>query len=193
VAHNGRGNLRAKALEETALLGLNGWMTSLRLTLLICVAVVGITTTSVRAQTAGQGDDRPPLTVPQDCTWDSARALTVEEIANDYLAFYGQCVRTRGVSNGNSIDHDAAAFNGGGWTALGVFFQHERLPDGVLSDAEFLGVVGACEYVTGPPQTIQNPDGTTVIRIRMGSGVCHWFNEYPYLLVHEFRSPDVEH
>lgn len=167
-------------------------MTSLRLTLLICVAFEGITTTSVRAQTPVQGDDRPPLAVPQDCTWDSARALSIEEIANGYLAFYGQCVRTRGVSDGSSIDNDAAAFAAGGWTALGVFFQNERLPGGVLSDAEFLGVVGACEYVTGSPQTIQNPDGTTVIRIRMGSGVCHWFNEYPYLLVREFRSPDIE-
>jgi len=171
-------------------------MKLVRAFILLCFAVVGGLTLSARADQAPAETGRGALlAIPEDCTWESARALSVEQIARDYLALYGQCVRTRGISDGNSIGPDEAAFRQVDWSHLGVMFQNERLPRGTFTDAEFLGVVGACEYVCPPieQQVVRNPNGSATINLCMGSGVCHWFEEYPYLLASEVRAVDPEY
>jgi hypothetical protein len=179
-------------LEDRRISRLTASMKLVRSLILLCGAVIGGLTLSAHADQTATESRPAALTMPEDCTWESARALSVEQISGDYLALYGQCVRTRGVSDGNSIGPDEATFRRVDWAHLGVMFQNERLPAGTFTDAEFLGVVGACEYVCPPAeeQIVRNPDGSTIINLCMGAGVCHWFGEYPYLLASDFRAAD---
>lgn len=187
----GRDPVTATGLEDQRALRLFASMKLIRSLILMCLAAIGGLTLSAYAdQAPTEGARRVALAVPADCTWESARALPVETISRDYLALYGQCVRTRGISDGNSIGPDEIAFHRADWAQLGVIFQNERLPSGRFTDAEFLGVVGACEYVCPPveEQFVRNSDGSMTIRLCMGAGVCHWFEEYPYLMTSEFRA-----
>lgn len=133
--------------------------------------------------------DRPvePLSVPDDCTWENARRISLKEMARDYLELYGECVRTSGWTNGISIGTESGTFSQYDFAVAGIFWANRPLLTSLVMNIEAFGVVGACEYLCPPVEETVNPDGSMSVQICMPPGVCHWTSRYPYLLAGDYR------
>lgn len=139
------------------------------------------------------GNERPaqvPRVLPE-CTWESARPITVEQLNGDYLALEGTCVRTNGVLSRDSFAADRSIFERYHFGQAGVFFDGPPPVDFEhIIFAEVLGVVGACEHLCPPPRPpVSHPGGSISIPPPcIPSGACHWLTEYAYLDVLEYRA-----